>query len=167
MDKELVVRVAQRADAEEIDHLYKHSIRCNKQGFIQDFSFHGSLWKRSREWRAAGGELLVGRISNALAGIGALSPINSRVAEICKLHVSENFQRRGIGEAIVLTLMRLAESHNFKEVQLHVTQSQQSAIRLYQRLGFEDAETVPYKTTVFGVERTFETLYMSKKIASA
>lgn len=161
---DLIIRAAERSDAAEVDHLYKQSIRCNKRGFIQDFGFHGSLWKKAKEWRAAGGELLVGRVSREIAGIGALAPADSRVAEICKLHVAERFQRRGIGRAIVLALIDVAEDRGFERLVLHVTRTQQSAIRLYERLGFSETERVMFATKVFGAECRFETVHMTKPL---
>lgn len=167
MNSELIIRAARPSDAPEVAHLYKHSVRCNKRGFIQDFNFHGSLWTRSREWRAAGGELLVGRVSGELAGIGALAPVDLTTAEVCKLHVDPQYQRRGIGEAIALALIELANERRFGRLILHVTKTQSSAIRLYQRLGFVETDHVLFKTRVFGMEQSFETVHMLKELNSA
>jgi hypothetical protein len=37
---------AGRNDFEQLCELYRHSIRCNPRGFIQDFAFHGGLGEK-------------------------------------------------------------------------------------------------------------------------
>jgi GNAT superfamily N-acetyltransferase len=148
-------------DFGQLYELYRHSIRCNPHGFIQDFAVHGCLGEKISTWRKAGGDLLVAIGSDKVVGLGGLAPQNALSAELCKLHVDPGWQRRGIGRLIAIELVERARSAGFREVELHVTATQTAAIALYCSLGFREMSRKLFTTVVFSAVVSFDTIYMA------
>jgi GNAT superfamily N-acetyltransferase len=145
--------------------LYCQSVRCNPNGFIQDLDFHGCLIAKTREWRKAGGDMLVAREGGAVIAMGGLAPAGGNSVELCKLHVDAAWQGRGLGRLLTQQLIELAAARGFDEIKLHVTTTQQPAIGLYRSIGFRPVEKAVFETTVFGRPASFDTLHMSLPIA--
>jgi ribosomal protein S18 acetylase RimI-like enzyme len=160
------VRPASEEDFAPLCTLYCQSVRCNPKGFIQDLNFHGCLIAKTREWRKAGGDMLVARDSNAVIAMGGLAPAGGRSVELCKLHVDASWQGRGLGRLLTRQLIELAGQRGFDEVILHVTTTQQPAISLYRSIGFRPVQEAVFETKVFGEPAIFDTLHMSLPLAS-
>jgi ribosomal protein S18 acetylase RimI-like enzyme len=60
-----------------------------------------------------------------------------RVATIGSMYVDPKFQRRGIGRALMESVLKYAEGHDFAEVTLHVLEANESARNFYEHLGWE------------------------------
>ena len=81
--------------------------------------------------------------SDAL-GCGGLLPLqNPADAEIKRVYVRPSARGRGVGEAITRELMRFAENTGYRRVLLDTAPELETAIRLYERLGF--THIGPYK----------------------
>lgn len=156
----VTIRSADQGDFEPLYALYRDSIKCNSRGFIQDLSFHGCLISKISTWQRAGGDFLVAYGGDKLVGLGGLAPRNPYTAELCKLHVDSEWQRRGIGRLMANELVECARRVNFSEVELHVTATQTAAIALYGSLGFQEMHRKLFATTVFGAPASFDTIYM-------
>jgi ribosomal protein S18 acetylase RimI-like enzyme len=167
MSGNLVIRSALEADFAPLCSLYCQSIRCNRDGFIQDLEFHGCLRAKTRDWRASGGDMMVALDEGKLVAMGALAPESESSVELCKLHVQQHCQGQGVGRAMSERLIALAQERGFGEVTLHVTTTQQAAIKLYHGIGFKQVKQAVFETTVFGAPVAFDTLYMSLPIAGA
>ena len=171
MTGDIIIRGAAECDFEGLCALYCKSVRCNPQGFIQDLNFHGCLNAKTRMWRAAGGDMFVGYSSDALIALGGLAPESETRVELCKLHVDPQYQGRGIGRMLTEHMISVAKSRGFSEVVLHVTATQEPAIRLYNSLGFRPQKRKIFSTPVFDRTVSFDTLYMhlplSEQMASA
>jgi GNAT superfamily N-acetyltransferase len=148
-------------DFEQLYELYRHSIRCNPHGFIQDFAVHACLGEKISTWRKAGGDFLVAIGGDKVVGLGGLAPQNARSAELCKLHVDPGWQGQGIGRSIATELVAHARRAGFIEVELHVTATQTAAIALYCSLGFREMSRKLFTTVVFGAVASFDTIYMT------
>ena len=135
-------------------------MRSNPQGFIQDLSFHGRLTSKICPWRKGGGEFLVAQLENAVAGFGALAPLDTMTGELCKLHVATECQGCGIGRLISKSLVDHAQARGFADVSLHVTATQSAAIALYRRLGFKETGRRIFTASVSGANTYFDTICM-------
>lgn len=160
MTAPIIIRSAGEEDYKPLCALYCDSVRCNRDGFIQDLAFHGCLITKMLLWREKGGDMLVAREGDALIGMGALAPDDDGRAELCKLHVDASRQGRGIGRLMVERLVALAAERGFPEVKLHVTRTQEPAIGLYRSMGFHPTREELFETTVFGEHAVFPTLHM-------
>lgn len=82
------------------------------------------------------------READELLGCGALKELSGQAAEIKSMRTSAVARHRGVGAAILQTLLAEAQHRGYREVFLE-TGSQQHfapARRLYQRAGFVDCE---------------------------
>jgi GNAT superfamily N-acetyltransferase len=132
----ILIRSAGEGDFPPLCALYCKSVRCNPDGFIQDLDFHGCLIAKTRAWREAGGDMLVGIAGERVVALGGLAPHGQTQVELCKLHVDETMQGRGLGRLMTEHLIALARHRGFMEVVLHVTTTQKAAVNLYHSIGF-------------------------------
>jgi ribosomal protein S18 acetylase RimI-like enzyme len=161
MISDVTIRAALEEDFPPLCALYCKSVQCNKDGFIQDLDFHGCLIAKTREWRAGGGEMLVARRGGGIIAMGALAPEGGGSIELCKLHVEERHQGQGLGREMSGHLIALAVERGFSQVNLHVTTTQEAAIKLYLGIGFRAVGRRTFNTEVFGRPASFDTLYMN------
>lgn len=166
MTGDIVIRSAGEADFVPLCALYCRSVRCNPAGFIQDLDFHGCLIAKTRNWREAGGDMLVGLDGGRIVAIGGLAPHDEAHVELCKLHVDETMQGRGLGRLMTERLITLARQRGFAEVILHVTTTQKAAIGLYHSIGFEPVKQEVFETTIFEERVAYDTLHMRLPIHS-
>jgi ribosomal protein S18 acetylase RimI-like enzyme len=163
----ILIRPATDDDTKPLCALYCDSVRCNRDGFIQDLSFHGCLITKTLLWREKGGDMLVAYDGAALIGMGALAPHDDGRVELCKLHVNADCQGRGVGRLLVRSLIDLAAERGFPEMKLHVTRPQGPAINLYKSLGFRFSGEELFATTVFGERVEFPTIHMRLALRAA
>jgi ribosomal protein S18 acetylase RimI-like enzyme len=83
----------------------------------------------------------VHRASRKLAGILALTAVRPGTAHIPQVAVGNEFQRRGLGLALMESSFRALERLGYREVSLTVTDENRDAVRLYDRMGFETFRT--------------------------
>lgn len=69
-------------------------------------------------------------------GCGAMITLASGVAELKRIYVRPRARRRGLGEAITLSLMSWAETIGLERVRLDTAPELVAACILYERLGF-------------------------------
>jgi len=77
------------------------------------------------------------RPTGRVAGILALTAVRSLTAHIPQIAVASAFQRGGLGVAMLAFSFRELDRLGFEEVSLTVTDQNASAVRFYERLGFE------------------------------
>lgn len=82
--------------------------------------------------------------ASALGCGGLLALETPGDAEMKRVYVRPSGRGRGVGEAITRELMRFAEILGFRRVRLDTAPELQTAIRLYERLGF--IHIPPYKS---------------------
>jgi len=61
---------------------------------------------------------------------------NSDIARLYSIAVADAARGRGIGEALVRAIERVARAHGCRRLRLEVRQDNAGAIRLYERLGY-------------------------------
>jgi ribosomal protein S18 acetylase RimI-like enzyme len=100
----------------------------------------------------AGGEFLVGEVGGRVVAMGGLRRIDERTAEMCRLRVHPEFQRRGFGGRVLRALERRAAELGYHAVRGDTTLNQQAAILLYQREGWREIsrEVVGGLVVVYG-----------------
>lgn len=83
----------------------------------------------------------VHRASRKLAAILALTAVRPGTAHIPQVAVASEFQRRGLGLALMESGFRQLERLGYREVSLTVTDENAGAVRWYDRMGFETFRT--------------------------
>ena len=85
---------------------------------------------------SSGGEFLVAFLHEHLVAMGALKRSSHDRAEIKRMRVHPQHQRKGFGRAILLALERRAVEFGFSVVHLDTTVNQAAAQRLYENAGY-------------------------------
>ncbi|GAA5080557.1 ribosomal protein S18 acetylase RimI-like enzyme [Thermocatellispora tengchongensis] len=104
------------------------------------------------------GEFLVGEVPGAtgrrLVAMGGLRRIDDEAAEMCRLRVHPEYQRRGFGELMLRTLESSALSLGYRVVRGDTTLNQRAALSLYHKYGWrETRRTEVGGLTVIYVEK--------------
>ena len=81
------------------------------------------------------------RSTQQLAGLLVLTAVRPRSGHIPQIAVAKQFQSRGVGTALMESAFAELERGGFREVSLTVTNLNQGALRLYERLGFQTLHT--------------------------
>lgn len=81
------------------------------------------------------------RATGKLAGILALTSVRAHTAHIPQIAVASEFQGTGLGTAMLELSFEDLSQRCFHEVSLTVTDLNAGAVRLYQRMGFENFRT--------------------------
>lgn len=92
-------------------------------------------------------ELLVAEIDGKVVGSVALFPSKSDTykgfvdlldyPEIRMLAVNQEYRRKGIAEALIKECIHLAKAKGYQYIGLHTADFMKTAMRLYERMGFE------------------------------
>ncbi|GAB2932818.1 GNAT family N-acetyltransferase [Nonomuraea fastidiosa] len=104
---------------------------------------------------ACGGDFLVGEVGSRVVAMGGLKPIDTSTAEVCRLRVHPEYQRRGYGAAMLAAIERRAVELGFQRVRGDTTLNQEAALALYQRRGWRELsrERVGEHTVIYGEKR--------------
>ena len=104
----------------------------------------------------SGGTFLVGELDGSIVAMGALRPIDPVTAEIKRMRILPQLQRRGLGSLILQALERHAAERGFVYLELDTTTEQHAARAFYERHGYRavevrraaHADQVVYKKTL-------------------
>jgi putative acetyltransferase len=83
----------------------------------------------------------VARIDGGLAGCGALKSLSPTSGEVKSMRTAPTYLRRGVGAAVLTTIVSTARSRGYAELLLETGPPDEhfgAAHRLYQRFGFEE-----------------------------
>ena len=104
--------------------------------------FAGELASLPGAYAAPKGALLLATRDEVAAGCIALRPLTAGEAEIKRLYVRPAFRGTGLGERLVRAVSERARAAGYRALRLDTLASMEAAMRLYERLGFE--QTPPY-----------------------
>src|SRR5712692_3167199 len=100
---------------------------------IENIVHHGGCG----EYLARASLVAIHRSTQKLAGVLALTAIGHQNAHIPQLAVAGEFQRTGLGTAMLQSGFTELAQQGYRKVSLTVTDLNAGAVRLYERLGFE------------------------------
>ncbi|MDA0634600.1 GNAT family N-acetyltransferase [Nonomuraea sp. MCN248] len=134
-----------------------HQICLAEVGLVPgDGVYYDDDFPRIQEiYLACGGDFLVGETGGRVVAMGGLKPVDSETAEVCRLRVHPDVQRRGFGEAMLSALERRAAELGFQRLRGDTTLNQGAALALYERHGWREVsrERVGALTVVYGEKR--------------
>ncbi len=97
------------------------------------------------------GEFIVGCRENQIVAIASFRCVSTREAEIERMGVHPDFQRRGYGQQVLEYLEAQAVKLGYKTLSLHMTSIQVAAQRLYVRNCYIESRRKPWR----GMERIY------------
>ena len=96
------------------------------------------LHRVEAEYIQAGGEFYVGVIHGRIVAMGALKRLTDTRAEIRRMRVHPDFQRRGLGRRMLSMLEERASELGFRTLTLDTTVGQVAAMGMYMKAGYEE-----------------------------
>lgn len=79
---------------------------------------------------------VVARIDGHPVGCGALRPLDENTGEVKRMYTRTEFRRKGVAQAILAELERLALEFGYDTVKLQTGPKQPEAAALYERVGY-------------------------------
>ncbi|MEO7996652.1 MAG: GNAT family N-acetyltransferase [Gemmatimonadaceae bacterium] len=123
----------------------------NRAWIERFFTLEESDWKVLRDPEnsiiKSGGEILFALDGGVAIGTVAAIPTGNGTFELAKMAVTDAYQGRGIGELLGRTLIDWANTSGATMLHLETNHVLDSAIRLYERLGFVHA--IPSKPSEY------------------
>lgn len=91
-----------------------------------------------------GGDFLIGTVDNRIVCMGALKKKSDSMAEIKRMRVHPDFQRKGFGQIILNNLEEKARQFGYTELCLDTTTKQIPAQKLYEKNGYHQVGRTTY-----------------------
>ncbi len=119
-----------------------HNVALNEVGaHAGNGPWDDDLHHIEAEYIEAGGEFYVGSIDGRIVAMGALKRLSDACAEICRMRVHPEFQRRGLGTKMLSALEERARELGFRTLVLDTTVGQVAARSMYSRAGYEEVSS--------------------------
>lgn len=138
---DLGIRQYKPSDAERVLTVYETALEAHGWEFVEeippDQAFTDSSLGIAEDYLEVGGEFLVGLKDDLIIAIGGFRPQGDSTAEIRKMAVHPDHQRRGYGERILVELEGRAEIRGFDHLVLETYEPLTAARRLYEKYGYE------------------------------
>jgi ribosomal protein S18 acetylase RimI-like enzyme len=170
MPDELTIRRYEPADAEVVWEIHERALRASPITFVENVPGDDDLRAISDEYLDAGGEFLVGVTDGEVVAIGGYQPTedggadgeatavdtddgaddeaeNKEAAEIRRMRVHPDHQRRGYGEELLTRLETLADERGFDRIVLETNENLRAARTLYETHGYEQYEAESHPVT--------------------
>jgi GNAT superfamily N-acetyltransferase len=138
------------------DHVWSlHRLALLESGaYAQSGPWDDDLHHIEQVYINTGGEFLVGVCDDEIVAMGALVVVGNK-AEVKRMRVHPDHQRRGFGLAILEQLERRARELGYRTIQLETTAQQDSAQRFYLKNGYVESERTVWRNfTVIHYEKT-------------
>lgn len=101
------------------------------QGWDKDFSDIEGIYLKD-------GEFLVGELDGKIVAMGAFKKIDETTAELKRMRVHPDFQRKGFGQQILEHLEKRAKEKGFKKMVLDTSERWHKARNFYQKNGYKE-----------------------------
>ncbi len=140
----LTIRRYQPADLDDVWELYRIG-QHNISVYIQDETWDGDLRDIDQAYLGNSGEFLVGLCEGRIVAIGALQKTSATHAEVRRMRVHPEFQRRGFGRIILAELEARAAHLGYTTLHLVTSLERLAAQKLYLSYGFHEIGRIVYK----------------------
>ena len=146
----LQIREYQAADQTDVWNL--HNLALEGTGaHLGNGPWDDDLKQVETVYLSNGGTFLIGRCKGRVVAMGALKRTSPTRAEIKRMRVHPDHQRRGYGQAILDALLSRAKQLDCQVVHLDTTTLQTAAQRLYEKNGFHETgrKRIDHLTVIF------------------
>lgn len=143
------IRVLTVKDWEQFKQIRLKALQTDPQAFF--VTYEKELETSDEEWQnklqkpthmyvgATEGDRIIG-----IAGSFTKDTLDEWI--LISMYVDSEFRGKGIGEQLIDTVLNMVREKKGKRLSLLVNENMTSAVRLYEKIGFEIVETVPDQT---------------------
>jgi ribosomal protein S18 acetylase RimI-like enzyme len=135
VESALVIRRYRDADHDAVWELHNLALRL-VGAHAGNGPWDDDLHRVGEVYLEAGGEFLVGELAGRIVAIGGLRRHDEATAEVKRMRVHPDVQRRGHGRAVLRRLEARALQLGYHRLVLDTTERQLPAIALYRSEGF-------------------------------
>ena len=100
------------------------------------------LLDNPQKYLAQGAFIFLAHFNNEVVGTISLVPVDMETFEILKLGVVDGFKGLGIGKKLMQICIDISIEKGIKRITLESSSKLESALKLYEKLGFEHIEVV-------------------------
>jgi putative acetyltransferase len=79
---------------------------------------------------------VVARLDGVAVGCGAIRPLDQDTVEVKRMYTRKDYRRKGVAQAVLAELERLARHYNYTTIKLQTGPRQPEAAALYERVGY-------------------------------
>ena len=166
---DLTIRDAAESDAEAIAAIYAHHVLHGTASYDVDPPPAESHRDKIRRIAAAGWPFLVAEIEGALAGYAYVTQFRDRAAYRFtaenSIYVHPEHKRRGVGKALLATLLDRSSIYGFRTVIAVIGGAEPASIALHAALGFREAGRL--NAVGWKQERWLDSVYMQLDLPAA
>jgi ribosomal protein S18 acetylase RimI-like enzyme len=124
--------------------------------YAREAAFDDAEWiRRTEKWNGERGIGFLAMDEGVACGIAGsfLDPEDAGRAQLISMWTAPSHRRKGVGQMLVNRVLEWARSREARVLQLMVTSANESAMRFYERLGFERTGRIePYPNNPAMVE---------------
>jgi len=135
--RRMTFRRYESADRVEVCSLNRIALE-ETLAYLGDGPWNADLEDIETVYLATDGEFLVGEFGGGIVVMGALKPRGPGVAEIKRMRVHPDFQRRGLGQRMLTALETLARERGYSRLVLDTSTLQPAARALYAKNGYRE-----------------------------
>jgi ribosomal protein S18 acetylase RimI-like enzyme len=157
MEKMLEIRRYQDTDNPAVWELHQRALGPTG-AFLRYGKWDEDLHEIHNHYLNNGGEFLIGVFDNKIVCMGACRNKSITLAEIKRMRVLPDYQRRGFGQTILTKLEEEASKMGNKELCLDTTTKQVGAQKLYKKNGYVEVRR--------GKLAEFELIFYHKHIST-
>jgi len=145
----LTLRRYEESDSEQVWTVHERALRASPLEFIEDAP-DDDLADITGHYLDSGGEFLVGLADGDIVATGGFQPEEDGetdeydTAEILRMRVHPDYQRRGYGEQVLEELERRAGERGFDTLVLYTNEKLTAARNLYEKHDYEET----YRETI-------------------
>ena len=133
------LKIRRYESGDEIAVRRLHDVAMREAGIhLGDGPWYDDLREIQEVYLRGGGEFLVGTVEGEIVSMGAVKKTGEDRAEIKYMRVSPEYQRRGFGQVILVTLERRAAKLGYVTLHLDTAVQQKAARRLYESNGYRE-----------------------------
>ncbi len=133
----LTIRRYQSSDHAAVCELHKATLLA-AGAYIDNSAFDADLAQIEAIYLDGHGEFLIGTIQDRIVAMGALRRTDPARAEIKRMRVHADFQRRGFGQAIYTALEKCARELGYSVLHLDTAVVLVSAQHFYTKNGYKE-----------------------------
>lgn len=147
----VIIRQYRSSDKKEVWKLHILALQ-HTNAYIKSGSWDDDLTDIEKNYLAREGEFLVAVMNDKIVAMGGFKPVMKDTAEIKRMRVHPDFQRKGLGQAIYNILESKIKEKEYTIIILDTSINQLAAQKFYIKNGYKE---ISRNKTIWPIEAIF------------